>query len=73
MNNEPRKYLTVQLVVPSSLGERILRIMPEDVEACLSNEGIMHQANEFLRQAGSEVRICGTIEQTDGKWETKVI
>ena len=73
MNNELRKYLTVQLVVPSALGERVLRIMPEDVDACLSDDGIMHQANEVLRAAGSEVRICSTIEQQDGKWETKVI
>lgn len=73
MNNELRKYLTVQLVVPSALGERVLRIMPDDVEACLSPEGIMHAANEALRAAGSEVRICSTMEQADGKWETKVI
>lgn len=73
MNNELRKYLTVQLVVPSALGERVLRIMPEDVEACLSSEGIMAKANEALRAAGSEVRICATLEKTDGKWETTVI
>ena len=73
MTNENKNYLTVQFAVKSALGERVLRIMPEDVMACISNEGVMAQANEILKNAGSEVRICWTHENADGKWTTEII
>lgn len=73
MTNNNKNYLTVQFAVKSAIGERVLRIMPEDVMACISKEGIMHQANEILKDAGSEVRICWTHEGDDGKWTTEII
>ena len=73
MNTENRNYLTVQFAVKSALGERVLRIMPEDVLACTSKDGIMAQANDILKNAGSEVRICWTHEDSDGKWTTEII
>lgn len=72
MINENKNYLTVQFVVQSTLGERILRIMPEDVMSCVSEGGVMSKANEILKNAGSEVRICWTHED-DGKWTTEII
>lgn len=72
MTNENKNYLTVQFAVQSALGERVLRIMPEDVMSCVSEDGIMAKANEILKQAGSEVRICWTHE-TDDKWTTEII
>ena len=73
MVNENRNYLTVQFAVQSALGERVLRIMPEDVMSCVSEDGVMHQANQILKQAGSEVRICWTHENDEGKWTTEII
>lgn len=73
MTNENRNYLTVQFAVKSALGERVLRIMPEDVMACTCKDGVMAQANEILKAAGSEVRICWTHEDADGKWTTEII
>lgn len=73
MTNENRNYLTVQFAVKSAIGERVLRIMPEDVLACISKDGIMAQANQILKDAGSEVRICWTHEDADGKWTTDII
>ena len=73
MTNENRNYLTVQFAVQSALGERVLRIMPEDVMSCVSEDGVMHQANQILKQAGSEVRICWTHENDEGKWTTEII
>ena len=73
MNNENRNYLTVQFAVQSVLGERVLRIMPEDVMSCIAEGGVMSKANEILKNAGSEVRICWTHENADGKWTTEII
>ena len=73
MTNENKNYLTVQFAVNSALGERVLRIMPEDVLACTSADGVMAKANEILKAAGSEVRICWTHETADGKWATDII
>ena len=73
MTNENRNYLTVQFAVKSALGERVLRIMPEDVMACTSKDGVMAEANEILKNAGSEVRICWTHENADGNWTTEII
>lgn len=72
MTNENKNYLTVQFAVQSALGERILRIMPEDVMSCVSEDGPMAKANELLKSAGSDVRICWTHEN-DGKWTTEII
>ncbi len=73
MTDEKKNYLTVQFAVQSALGERVLRIMPEDVLACTSQDGVMAQANRILKDAGSEVRICWTHETADGKWATDII
>ena len=73
MNTENKNYLTVQFAVNSALGERVLRIMPEDVMSCVSEDGVMAKANEILKSAGSEVRICWTHENVDGKWTTEII
>ena len=73
MTNDNKNYLTVQFAVKSALGERVLRIMPEDVLACTSPDGVMAQANRILKDAGSEVRICWTHEGDDGKWTTEII
>ena len=73
MTNENKNYLTVQFVVQSALGERVLRIMPEDVMSCVSEDGVMAKANQILKDAGSEVRICWTHENVDGKWATDII
>ena len=73
MTNENKNYLTVQFAVQSALGERVLRIMPEDVMSCTAADGVMAQANEILKNAGSEVRICWTHENPDGKWTTEII
>lgn len=73
MTNDNKNYLTVQFAVNSALGERVLRIMPEDVLACTSPDGVMAKANEILKAAGSEVRICWTHELPDGKWTTEII
>lgn len=73
MTNESKNYLTVQFAVQSALGERVLRIMPEDVLACIAEGGVMSKANEVLKNAGSEVRICWTHETPDGKWITEII
>lgn len=73
MTNENKNYLTVQFAVQTALGERVLRIMPEDVMSCVSEGGVMSEANEILKNAGSEVRICWTHEDTDGKWTTEII
>ena len=62
MTNENKNYLTVQFAVQSALGERVLRIMPEDVMSCVSEDGIMAKANEILKQAGSEVLILVLME-----------
>ena len=68
-----RKYLTIQFVVSSPLGEKTIRIGTDEVSACLSPDGIIHQANEILRQAGSAVRICGSVEKDDGSWDNFVV
>ena len=73
MTNETKNYLTVHFAVQSALGERVLRIMPGDVMSCISEDGVMHQANEILKASGSEVRICWTHEDEDGKWTTEII
>lgn len=73
MTNENKNYLTVQFAVKSAIGERVLRIMPEDVMACTSDDGVMAKANQILKEAGSEVRICWTHEGSDGKWTTEII
>lgn len=73
MTNENKNYLTVQFAVKSAIGERVLRIMPEDVMACTSDDGVMAKANQILKEAGSEVRICWTHEGDDGKWTTEII
>ena len=68
-----RKYLTVQFVVNSPLGEKTIRINTDEVSACLSDSGVIHQANETLRAAGSQVRICGSVEKSDGSWDNFII
>ena len=68
-----RKYITVQFAVNSPLGERTIRIAPDEVSACLSSDGVIHAANEALRKAGSAVRICGSVEKSDGSWDNFVI
>ena len=68
-----RKYITVQFVVASPLGEKTIRIAPDEVSACLSSDGVIHQANEALRSAGSPVRICGSVEKNDGTWDNFII
>lgn len=73
MTNNNKNYLTVQFAVQSALGERVLRIMPEDVLACTSQDGVMARANQILKDAGSEVRICWTHEDNEGKWTTEII
>lgn len=73
MTDEKKNYLTVQFAVNSALGERVLRIMPEDVLACISSDGVMARANQILKDAGSEVRICWTHEDSEGKWTTEII
>lgn len=73
MTNENKNYLTVQFAVKSAIGERVLRIMPSDVNACISDDGVMAKANQILKEAGSEVRICWTHEGSDGKWTTEII
>lgn len=73
MTNDNKNYLTVQFVAQSAIGERVLRIMPEDVLACTAADGVMAKANEILKAAGSDVRICWTHENADGKWTTEII
>lgn len=73
MENTLRKYITVQFSVNSPLGEKTLRIGQDEVSACLSDTGIIHQANEILRSAGSQVRICGSVEKSDGTWDNFII
>ena len=68
-----RKYLTVQFVVNSPLGEKTIRIGTDEVSACLSDSGVIHKANEALREAGSQVRICGSVEKSDGSWDNFII
>ena len=70
---ELRKYLTIQFSVSSPLGERTIRIAPDEVSACLSSDGVIHAANEALRSAGSPVRICGSVEKSDGSWDNFII
>ena len=71
--NTLRRYITVQFAVSSPLGEKTIRIEPGEVNACLSDTGTIHEANEILRQAGSQVRICGSVEKEDGTWDNFVI
>ena len=73
MDQGLRKYITVQFVVSSPLGEKTIRITPDEVSACLSDSGVMHDANEALRKAGSQVRICGSVEKDDGTWDNFII
>ena len=68
-----RKYITVQFSVSSPLGEKTIRIGTDEVSACLSADGVIHQANEALRSAGSPVRICGSVEKDDGSWDNFII
>ena len=68
-----RKYITVQFSVASPLGEKTIRINQDEVNACLSPDGVIHQANECLRAAGSPVRICGSVEKDDGSWDNFII
>ena len=68
-----RKYITVQFAVASPLGEKTIRIAPDEVSACLSDSGVIHEANECLRKSGSQVRICGSVEKSDGSWDNFVI
>ena len=71
--NTLRKYITVQFAVSSPLGEKTIRIQPDEVNACLSDSGVIHEANEALRKAGSQVRICGSVEKSDGSWDNFII
>ncbi len=71
--SELRKYITVQFSVSSPVGEKTIRIEKDDVNGCLSDSGVIHQANEILRKAGSQVRICGSVEKSDGTWDNFVI
>ena len=73
MEIKNRKYLTVQFSVNSPLGEKTIRIGTDEVSACLSSEGVIHTANEILRQANSPVRICGSVEKDDGSWDNFII
>ena len=68
-----RKYITVQFAVSSPLGEKTIRIGADEVSACLSEDGVIHEANEALRKAGSQVRICGSVEKSDGSWDNFII
>ena len=68
-----RKYLTIQFAVSSPLGEKTVRIEKDEVAACLSEDGVVHEANEILRKAGSQVRICGSVEKSDGTWDNFII
>ena len=68
-----RKYLTIQFSVSSPIGEKTIRISQDEVAACLSPDGVIHQANEALRSAGSPVRICGSVEKDDGSWDNFII
>ena len=72
-STELRKYITVQFAVSSPLGEKTIRIAPDEVSACLSDSGVLHEANESLRKAGSAVRICGSVEKSDGTWDNFII
>lgn len=71
--NTLRKYITVQFAVSSPLGEKTIRIQPNEVASCLSDSGIIHDCNEILRKAGSQVRICGSVEKEDGTWDNFII
>ena len=68
-----RKYLTIQFSVNSPLGEKTLRIGQDEVNACLSPDGVIHQANEILRSSNSPVRICGSVEKEDHTWDNFII
>ena len=68
-----RKYLTIQFSVSSPIGEKTIRISQDEVAACLSPDGVIHQANESLRQSGSPVRVCGSVEKDDGTWDNFII
>ena len=68
-----RKYLTIQFAVSSPLGEKTIRIGQDEVSACLSEDGVIHAANEVLRNANSPVRICGSVEKDDGTWDNFII
>lgn len=68
-----RKYITVQFAVSSPLGEKTVRIESDEVSACLSDTGVLHEANEVLRKAGSQVRICGSVEKSNGSWDNFII
>lgn len=71
--NTLRKYITVQFAVSSPIGEKTIRIESDEVAACLSSDGVIHQANEILRNSGSQVRICGSVEKSNGTWDNFVI
>ena len=73
MDQGLRKYITVQFSVNSPIGEKTIRIGQDEVSACLSDSGVMHDANEILRKAGSQVRICGSVEKSDGSWDNFII
>ena len=73
MENSLRKYLTIQFVVNSPLGEKTIRITSDEVNACLSAHGVVHEANAKLRESGSPVRICGSVEKSDGSWDNFII
>ena len=73
MEVKNRKYITVQFSVNSPIGEKTIRIGADEVAACLSPDGVIHQANESLRQSGSPVRICGSVEKDDGTWDNFII
>ena len=73
MENTLRKYITVQFAVSSPLGEKTIRIGADEVSACLSDSSVIHEANECLRKAGSAVRICGSVEKSDGSWDNFII
>ena len=72
-STELRKYITIQFAVSSPLGEKTIRIAADEVEECLSDSGVLHNANEALRSAGSPVRICGSVEKADGTWDNFII
>ena len=73
MENNLRQYITVQFAVVSPLGEKTIRIEKDEVSSCLSNSGVVHEANEILRKSGSPVRICGSVEQDNGTWDNFII
>ena len=73
MENSLRKYITVQFSVASPIGEKTIRIEKDEISACLSNSGVIHDANEILRKAGSQIRICGSVEKEDGSWDNFII